>query len=102
MRKEKVTSQEALKTSRAIDANSQKGHYANKCDNERVDDMIPEIGGTKVNAQKKQAGTTLLTDGDIYDLDFLDDQDEFANYQFVNTDMRNENEEGIVMRIEGD
>ena len=63
---------------------------------------LPEIRGTKANTQKKQAGTTLLTDGDVYDVDFLDDQDEFANYQFVNTDMQKENEEGIVMQMEGD
>lgn len=48
----------------------------------------PEAGGTKMNAQKKQIGTTwLLNNGDIYDVDFLDDQDEFANCQFVNADM---------------
>ena len=85
-----------------------KGHYANKCDNERVDDTVPEATeGSKPAVVKKQAGTTLLTDGDIYDVDFLDDQDEFVNYQFINMDSMKKDDggnvvdEGIVMQIEG-
>ena len=76
-----------------------KGHYANKCDNERVDDEGD--GEQKVAVVKKQTGTTLLTDGDVYDVDFLDDQDESVNYQFVNMELM-EGGEGIVMQIEGD
>jgi hypothetical protein len=32
---------------------------------------------------KKQAGTTLLTSS-MYDIDFLNDQNEYLNYGFVN------------------
>ena len=78
----------------------QKGHYANKCDNERVDDVEPKAAEIKPAAQKKQVGTTLLTDGNIHDVDFLDDQDEFVNYQFVNTDLLVDGNQAIVMQIE--
>ena len=78
----------------------QKGHFANKCDNERVDDATPETSETRAAVHKKQVGTTLLTDGEIYNVDFLDDQEEFVNYQFINMEVMNENK-GIVMQIEG-
>jgi hypothetical protein len=51
-------------------------------------------------AARKQIGTTLLTDGDVYDVDFLTDQNEPTNYQFVNMELMKE-DKGIVMQIEG-
>ena len=47
---------------------------------------------------KKQSGTTLLTSG-MYDIDFLDDQDEVSNYAFVNVGGV-PSERGVVMQIE--
>ena len=70
-----------------------KGHYANECDGERVADdkkATPE--------KRKETGTTLLTDGG-YDTGFLDDQDEYTHYQFVNAETE-DTKNGIVMQIE--
>ncbi|KAI2491042.1 Reverse transcriptase (RNA-dependent DNA polymerase) [Fragilaria crotonensis] len=68
----------------------QKGHYASECDNERVTDDKP-----KDTKAKSQTGTTLLTDGaHEYDADFLDDQPEYDDFQFVNHD-----ETGVAMQI---
>jgi hypothetical protein len=75
-----------------------KGHCANKCDNERVDDE--GNGEHKTIAARKQIGTTLLTDGDVYDVNFLNDQNEPTNYEFVNMKLMKE-DKGIVMQIEG-
>ena len=77
-----------------------KGHYANKCDNERVDDEGNDEHKT-TGAGRKHIGTTLLTDGDVYDVDFLNEQDDPTNYQFVNMELMKE-DKGIVMQIEGD
>jgi hypothetical protein len=49
---------------------------------------------------KKQSGTTLLTSG-MYDIDFLDDQDEVDNYAFVNVGADG-SDHGVVMQIEHD
>jgi hypothetical protein len=75
-----------------------KGHYANKCDNERVDDE--DNGEHKAAAVRKQVGTTLLTSGNVYDVDFLNDRDEPTNYQFVKMELL-KGHKGIVMQIEG-
>ena len=48
--------------------------------------------------KKKLTGTRLLTDG-VYDTDFLDDQDKYTHYQFVNT-KPGEVHNKIVMNIE--
>ncbi|KAI2501035.1 Reverse transcriptase (RNA-dependent DNA polymerase) [Fragilaria crotonensis] len=75
-----------------------KGHYANECDGERVaegDEKKPAA-----EPVKKQSGTTLLTSG-MYDIDFLDDQDEVANYAFVNVGAAG-SDHGVVMQIEHD
>ena len=74
-----------------------KGHYANTCDGERVLDDEDKDKKT-TSEKKKQTGTTLLTDGS-YESDFLDDQDEYSEYQFVNTELI-EYENGVVMQIE--
>ncbi|KAI2499082.1 Reverse transcriptase (RNA-dependent DNA polymerase) [Fragilaria crotonensis] len=68
----------------------QKGHYASECDNERVTDDKP-----KDAKAKSQTGTTLLTDGaHEYDADFLDDQPDYDDFQFINHD-----ETGVAMQI---
>ena len=80
----------------------QKGHYANECDNERVADDKPD-GNNKESKTKAQAGTTLLTlDG------FLDDQEEYMHFQFLNTEVDEANNteqdkhNGVTMQIGSD
>jgi hypothetical protein len=79
-----------------------KGHYANECENERATDGAPESRVEMKLASKKQTGTTLVTEG-AYDVGFLDDQDEFDEYQFINMDIdiMLDARDGVVMQIEG-
>jgi hypothetical protein len=73
-RKGKVKSKKEVECHRC----KQMGHYANECDNERVTDDKPTIAEPKMG--KTQTGTTLLT------LDnFLDDQDGYVHFQFLNS-----------------
>jgi hypothetical protein len=72
-----------------------KGHYASECDGERMSDKEDKKPTTE---KKKQTGTTLLTEG-AYDTDFLDDQDEYTHYQFINTESGEMGNE-IAMQIE--
>jgi hypothetical protein len=67
-----------------------KGHYASECDNERY------IEGADAKP-KKQTGTTLLTDG-VNDADFLDDQPDYSEFQFINHDVTM-NETAVTMQI---
>ena len=67
-----------------------KGHYASECDNERY------IEGAEAKP-KKHTGTTLLTDG-VYDVDFLDDQPDYSEFQFINHDVTM-NETAVTMQI---
>ncbi|KAI2500334.1 hypothetical protein MHU86_14142 [Fragilaria crotonensis] len=46
---------------------------------------------------KKHTGTTLLTDG-VYDADFLDDQPDYSEFQFINHDVTM-NETAVTMQI---
>ena len=64
-------------------------------------DGAPELRAEMKLASKKQAGTTLVTEG-TYDIGFLDDQDEFDEHQFINMDIMSGASDSIVlMQIEG-
>ena len=53
-----------------------------------------------VETGKKQSGTALLTSG-MYDINFVDDQNKYSNYGFVNVGGV-ESVQGVVMQIEHD
>ena len=71
-----------------------KGHYANECENERVTDDAP--AAESKSGGKAHTGTTLLNVDS-----FLDDQDDFVTYQFLNVDGTSDGS-GIVMQIGAD
>jgi hypothetical protein len=64
-----------------------------------VTDGVPESRVEMKLPSKKQAGTTLVTEGSYYDVGFLDDQDEFDEYQFINMDIMSDTRDGTVMQI---
>jgi hypothetical protein len=68
-----------------------KGHYANECENERVVDEGSAKDGK--NGGKTQSGTTLLNIDS-----FLDDQEEYVTYQFLNVGGTGD-ANGVVMQI---
>ena len=74
-----------------------KGHYANECDNERVTEGDTPVSENKSGGSgKTHTGTTLINvDG------FLDDQDDYVTYQFINVDEMVD-ESGVVMQLGND
>ena len=94
-----ATKRQSLKTRSTLHATGAKRKVTMQTSvmvSECQDEEAPRSAAT----EKKQAGTTLLTDG-VYDTEFLDDQDEYSHYQFVNMEIDG-SDSGVVMQVEHD